>query len=334
MNDSCSASYHTLEKIDNRLSDFLETSAYDILTQWMLMPNVRNTLRSNGISPGFFAKHFGIRILNYFISVARTNVTPGECPTIMVMMKFFAQNQLRLDQIFLICSGKRMTILSLLLENGFCHADPEFQLANELFDLNFSGVIREYQLMHCEARRFSTEEAYPSCPIETTPVDEQLLMEYFKPSADDVDAVVIQTDDADEIIESFYDISERLHLAALNSDLNEIDSIAASISRIASILLHYTPYLDTLAASLSELSLYMNQHKTEFMTILHSGDDGLFRLFDAVNADMERYVQRFMIESIAMENIHHIHEPTSLSIRQIIALCDPGRCFTDEIEFF
>ena len=46
-------------------------------------------------------------------------------------------------------------------------------------------------------------------------------------------------------------------------------------------------------------------------------------VFDAVSADMERYVQRFATESLAMKNIHHIHEPTALSIQQIITLIVP-----------
>jgi len=49
---------------------------------------------------------------------------------------------------------------------------------------------------------------------------------------------------------------------------------------------------------------------------------------------MERYLERFGVESMAMKNIHHIHKPTSLSIEQIVAIINPEEVQTDEIEFF
>jgi hypothetical protein len=35
-----------------------------------------------------------------------------------------------------------------------------------------------------------------------------------------------------------------------------------------------------------------------------------------------------------MKNIHHIHEPTALSIKQIISIIAPQDVDTGEIEFF
>lgn len=98
--------------------------------------------------------------------------------------------------------------------------------------------------------------------------------------------------------------------------------------------LHYSPFLDAPSASMSKLSMALHDHTEDFMNVLKSGESGILRLFDAVSADMERYIQRFSVESIAMRNSHHIHEPTTLSIRQIITMFVPNQIDAGEIEFF
>ena len=62
--------------------------------------------------------------------------------------------------------------------------------------------------------------------------------------------------------------------------------------------------------------------------------DNAIMLFDAVSLDMERYIERFSVESMAMKNIHHIHHPTSLSIQQIIGMISPENIDEGEMEFF
>jgi hypothetical protein len=67
----------------------------------------------------------------------------------------------------------------------------------------------------------------------------------------------------------------------------------------------------------------MQTHIEEFVQILDSDSQNILMLFDAVSSDIERYVERFSVESLAMKNIHHIHEPTALSIQQIITIIVP-----------
>ncbi|MBU4023954.1 response regulator, partial [bacterium] len=102
----------------------------------------------------------------------------------------------------------------------------------------------------------------------------------------------------------------------------------------SSILLHYSPYLDSLAASMGELSSALKEHAEEFMAVMVNNDDAMLKLFDAVSRDMDRYIQRFSVESLAMKNSHHIHEPTTLSILQIISMFVPDQFEDTEIEFF
>ena len=85
---------------------------------------------------------------------------------------------------------------------------------------------------------------------------------------------------------------------------------------------------------MTELSLSITENSDEFMQLITDDGDSVLILFDAVNSDMERYIERFSVESLAMKNAHHIHEPTMLSIKQIISLFVPNQFEDSEIEFF
>ena len=85
---------------------------------------------------------------------------------------------------------------------------------------------------------------------------------------------------------------------------------------------------------MEELSSTVLAEPEKFAKMLADQQEFSIKLFDAIQIDMERYLERFSRESMAMKNIHHIHEPTSISIRQVIALINPDGIESGEIEFF
>lgn len=99
-------------------------------------------------------------------------------------------------------------------------------------------------------------------------------------------------------------------------------------------MVYYSPYLDLLATSFAELSIAMQDNKETFIDIMSIDSQSLLTLFEAVSPDMKKYIQRFSKESLAMKNIHHIHKPTALGIKQIITLIRSPEEDNGDIEFF
>jgi hypothetical protein len=322
------------------LADLLKKNHSAILSKWREQTRFQSVLNAKEINIDFFIKHFGSRVLDYFIGVLRGEKASGQCPVIIVMLKFFWTHGLSLEEIFHICSGKRNAVIHILHESGITYSDDMVTMAIELFDTNFSGVIAEYidtdyKMQHNNNKitHFCHLPALEDKKYEAD-INHSLLEEYFAADEKEDQKILFRTDDADDILEYFSEVSERLSLAIIHSDLSEIKSVANIFSKTSSILFHYTPYLDSLAASMSELSTALLEHTVVFMEVLKSTNDEVLKLFDAVSADMDRYVERFSVENIAMKNSHHIHEPTTLSIRQIIMIFAPDQIDSGEIEFF
>ncbi|MBA3026042.1 MAG: hypothetical protein FP820_06465 [Sulfurimonas sp.] len=331
------------------LADLLEKQHFLILERWRDGRVVQSVLASKKIDPDFFINHFGARVLNYFIGVLHNKNLPGQCPVISVMLNFFSRRGLMLDEVYQICSGMKNTIIWFLLEHGIKHSDGAYEIAVEIFDLNFAGVIKEYIEINFKQDKTNfikeREKLSFSCPIDANgkeekplfqkQIDEPVLEEYFAEDTDDGEEnIVFRSDDADDMLEYFYEIPALLSLVIIDSDKSKIEDVANIFSKTSSILLHYSPYLDSLAASMGELSSALKEHAEEFMAVMVNNDDAMLKLFDAVSRDMDRYIQRFSVESLAMKNSHHIHEPTTLSILQIISMFVPDQFEDTEIEFF
>lgn len=170
---------------------------------------------------------------------------------------------------------------------------------------------------------------------QSSEIIEPKLNDYFEKDEDEADEnVLFLNDDGDEMKEILNDMPELLMQYIDDKDVNAISEMTVYLKKIASILLRYTPFLDPLAQSFEELSYTISNNNDEFIRLLEEDPDSTMKLFDAISIDIERYVERFSVESMAMKNIHHIHHPTTLSIMQIVGMISPESIDEGEIDFF
>jgi DNA-binding response OmpR family regulator len=158
--------------------------------------------------------------------------------------------------------------------------------------------------------------------------------EYFAKDEDDGDDKILLLDEhAQDLLDRFEDISEKILHGASGPDAAAI-KIVEDLAGAAAVFEFYSPYIDILAASFRDLGDSIYRNMSSFTDIMENDLDSISILFDALYNDMKGYATRFRSESLAMKNIHHIHEPTALSIQQIITLIAPEEVDAGEIEFF
>lgn len=126
------------------LAGLLQLNRSKILTGWVEQQHVNNIFTNRHINSNQFIKYFGSRILDYFIAAARNEKKIGGCPVVMAMLTFFSKRGMMLDEVYQICAEKRNMIVEIMLSNEIKYDSPIFKRAIEMFDLNFSSVIREY----------------------------------------------------------------------------------------------------------------------------------------------------------------------------------------------
>lgn len=151
----------------------------------------------------------------------------------------------------------------------------------------------------------------------------QMLEEYFaKDEENESEKVVFLHDDCEEMSDLLGEIPDHLSRYVVDKDIRHIHTVRDHVSKLSNILFRYTPFLDPLAKSMEELSSVIGEEH-DIVAKLDAKPEHILSLFDAVCIDLSLYVKRFAVESMAMKNIHHIHQPTTLSIHQIIGLIRP-----------
>jgi len=214
---------------------------------------------------------------------------------------------------------KEVEELNIQLQGEKAKLEEQIKLLN--LQLNATNIkhLQVGKLLHQQAER-------------TT---EPLISEYFAKDEDEgAENVLFLRDDCDELSEIFHEMPELLMQYTIDSNRNHISKVADGLLKASSILLRYTPFIDPLAQSFGKLASTINDKSELFVTLLEKNPTGTMMLYDAIGADMDSYLKRFSVESMAMKNIHHIHSPTTLSIEQIIGMISPEDIEEGEMEFF
>lgn len=220
--------------------------------------------------------------------------------------------------------------------------DTDTQNVNmELFEAlrkerkNLKRVVQALQA-HLKTVEIKNAQLSKISEEQNTFVDnDPFLKEYFAIEDDQGNEnVLFMSDDAEEMKELLLSLPDDLSQYSLQNESSYLTSAAVGVGKMSRILYRYTPFLDPLAKNLEELSEMMSLN-SPFSSLMFQKSDAMLSLFDAVCIDLGLYVHRFTRESMAMRNIHHIHEPTSLSIRQIIQLVVPAESNEcNDIELF
>jgi len=189
-------------------------------------------------------------------------------------------------------------------------------------------------MQKCKDKQKSTEsynvEQKPELEIKKDTIDE-----YFRSDEDeDIENVLLLSDHCDDLNDIFIEIPDAIAKYEKDTNKQHIENIYTNLNKASTIFMFYSPYLNPLAESFSELSQSIQNNTNIFINILDTDSQSILMLFDAVSSDIQRYIQRFSVESLAMKNIHHIHEPTALSIQQIITIISPMEEVDDTDDIF
>jgi hypothetical protein len=86
-------------------------------------------------------------VIDYLIGIIEDKNEVGNCPIIIIMLKFFNEKHIKNYELYLICSELK-NILTVYYMEHFSHLDKNvyFELA-DIIDFNFEGVLKEYDIL-------------------------------------------------------------------------------------------------------------------------------------------------------------------------------------------
>lgn len=320
------------------LIDVIDQDKDMVLSAWMSCPDVYEVLDYHKIKTDFFARHFGIKVLNYAIGVVKGENKLGNCPVIGAMLMFFDKKNIPLDDVFIICVNLKNTLIAMMLENEMLTLQLFHELSY-LIDHNFSGVIREYIHIHydqtVEHRSCLLEVSAPSKEINAkNDTCNVMLLQELNPSVTPAYLYFHEIDLDMGIIDELGDIE---HETLDSIDLS--DTINVSVYKEIIVLLNdYLKVINQLM-EFQELAFTLTMlidllNTTSFEAISEENRGVVTIYIKAIIDDLSTWRKSVFVNQDA-ENIHYLDQTLLSSIAQLqIMLSEGDNNEVGEIEFF
>lgn len=123
--------------------DILESKLNNIAESWISNSLVLDVMKKHKISPSFFKDEYAIKVLEYFFDVVKGKKQVGSCPIIDKLLIYLKDKDISADELFIICTHARKAVIYEIFRQKIA----SYKLISEislLFDLNFSGVLKQY----------------------------------------------------------------------------------------------------------------------------------------------------------------------------------------------
>jgi hypothetical protein len=306
----------------------LEEAKEKIILDWTQGEAVSCRLKQNGISPKFFAKHFGGRILEYAIGVVKDETELGNCPVIHVLLQLFREKNIPINDIFIICAGLKNTFLQTLLSQDILTPKTLDEMAR-LMDANFEGVMNEYLDFEYEQRGWKIKQVVsqetPKPAISSAAIPSRTLIS----AVEYLDGVSVDQDDLDEMRE----LEDDAITAMLSDDIlheESKDKLVKALTKYAYMLNSLIEF-EKLGYSLNMLSEVMVSTN---IAALSEQTKRKFPIFcKAIVEDLQVW-RIAVLETAQAKDIHWMDDGFLSSISQLGIMLMPQSNDEDELELF
>lgn len=293
-----------------------------VVSEWIKKGAAYERLKQNNINPKFFAKHFGIRVTDYAFGVITGETTLGNCPVIHVLLQFFKDKDISLNDIFIICAGLKNTLIQTLLKEHLLTKDRLDEVAY-LMDRNFEGVMKEYLGINNERISNKNDSTEPfTSKTQTNPKPIISANEY-------INDISVDLNDVDEMRELEEDA-----IAAMS---NEESLSQEGKEKLTKALITYSHMLNSLLEfemlgySLNMLAEIMLA--TDIDTLSESTRKKLPIFCKAIIEDLQGW-RIAVFEKAEAKDIHWMDNGFLSSISQLQIMLMPKAGDNDELELF
>ncbi len=313
--------------------DLIENNQDKILDSWMHHEIVNQTLRKNGFEVTFFKEKFASKVLEFAISVVKSENKLGSCPVIGVMLLLFKKKNIPLSDIFMICVHLKNTLLTFMHKKALLDEAMIEEIAL-LMDHNFNEIIDEYVALYYKDIRIpsnisakeenkkehtNTKNILVSNTLQTTSaqdyllevdLDMEIIQELDELESDTLDAIDAEKEITQNSLLESANLFEKY--AKVLKMLYEFDELSYTLTILKDLLT--TTALETIDKSmLNMISIYLK----------------------AIISDLQSWRMGIFITQ-EVEDIHYLDKTLMSSIAQLKVLLLPKeKCSDeDEIEFF
>ncbi len=126
------------------LQDFLAQNASELSTEWSHLIRTQNLLEKCGMSPEYFLENIAKKVTHHFVMIVQGEATAGDCPVMSAIVERFENHELRVEDVYLICSGFKRTVSDRIMASGNAELVRSMHQFMGLLDYNLYYLLQHY----------------------------------------------------------------------------------------------------------------------------------------------------------------------------------------------
>lgn len=291
----------------SKLEDFLAQLEQDrviVLKEWLSDKNIIPIFEKYNIDRNFFARHFGYKIYNYFLSVVAKKKEIGSCPAMLAVIEYFSAKKVEVIDIYKICDTLKKIVVLFFMGNGVVNKSIYDEIFY-IFSENFAGVLAKILPNDHIA-------AYTNLNISSSDIYEQSNIQE------------LSEEDKANLIEVLDDLNDYIAILASKANkLEHLDIFAQKLKKQAYMLITYG-VLDELSHNLLILSDVIEVNKVKFCDLIQDN----ILLLESFGIDLQKWEDSFFNQHASMD----LERSIIANVKQICTNLNGENCH--EIEFF
>lgn len=326
--------YHNQSSLE--LAKQLEALREQILMSWKKDRITGHVLASKKIDQKMFVDYFGTKVLDYFLKVLRDEEKVGKCPIMIVMVRFFTEKKITLQNLFLCCSGFKNGVTNVFIQNSLIQQGEvdsnKLKALQIVFDLNFSGVIEEYVqggygIKEGGEMDFDTRNAHEGESAKPSEIEIPDAQKYELPET-------YEDEYGEDEIQEFNELEEEIvyHINEYHEktvDYARNQALSSKLTKYAGTII-LSPTFRALGESVFELAhLFSNEHN---LPAFQEQRENVATLMDCFINDLISWKESLLVTGIS--DIHYYDNSIISNVKQIITLISPEEDSGDGCEFF
>ncbi len=127
----------------NNYIDLFKENKPLIIKYWLENDKVSEILYLHNLDKEKFVQEYASAVIEYYIEVVNKTKEIGACPVIDELLNYLKINNVRSDELFIICSGFKNALIKYFYELKINSYEIDKEI-NFIFEQNFSGVLNKY----------------------------------------------------------------------------------------------------------------------------------------------------------------------------------------------
>ncbi len=126
------------------LQDFFSEYSAVLSAEWSALVRTQNLLEKCNMTLEYFHENIAKKVIEHFVKIVQGEAVAGDCPVMNTMVERFENHEMRVEDVYLICSDFKRTVSNKIMAFGDAELMRSMHQFTGLLDYNLYYLLQHY----------------------------------------------------------------------------------------------------------------------------------------------------------------------------------------------